>query len=719
MHKLLENLNESQRLAVTTTEGPVVVVAGAGSGKTRVITYRIAYLIGEVRVPPRNILAVTFTNKAAEEMRGRVHKLLGTTRLESWIGTFHATCAQILRREAERIGYKSNFAIYDESDQTRLIKHCMKRLSLSEREYNPRAILSRISFAKNNMVTHSAFESGAIDYFEEKVAKVYKLYQRALLENNAMDFDDLLNNALRVLSESADCLRKYRSFFKYIMVDEFQDTNLVQYEMVRLLAGEHRNLCVVGDDDQSIYSWRGANVDNLLDLHVDFPEAATVFLEENYRSPQLILDAANAVIENNFRRKPKRLWTQRQGGEKIEWYRAMGERDEARYIIERLLELESESPDLRKSDFAVFYRTNAQSRVIEDALRAAGIPYTVVGSLRFYDRKEIKDALAYLKVIANPSDGISLKRIINTPPRGIGNVTLERAEGFAEEERISLFDALARASEIPKLRPQARESLKMFHEYISRLIGQKDDSTAAELIRDVMETSGYVEMLRQDPTFQAESRLENLDELVSAAVEAAESDTDPSLDAFLQRASLQAGIDEWSDSTDVVTLMTLHTAKGLEFPVVFIAGMEEDLFPHTNSLKSEKGLEEERRLCYVGVTRAKSRLFFTSADTRRIKGLTAVHDPSRFICEIPSELIESVRRFEALESIERDEYYQEMPDYEGGAFNIGDIVQHAAFGSGKIDAVSGSGEKMKVAVRFFRDNRQRDLLVKYADLHKK
>ncbi len=716
MQNLLKNLNEPQRLAVTTTEGPVRVVAGAGSGKTRVITSRVAYLIGAVRVPPRNILAVTFTNKAAEEMRSRIHRILGTTGLESWIGTFHATCARILRREAERIGYKSNFAIYDESDRLSLVKHCMRKLSLPEREHSPSAVVSRISLAKNNLLSPEDVENAASNYFEETVARVYKLYQRLLVENNAMDFDDLLSNALKVLDEFPDCLRKYQSFFRYVLVDEFQDTNRAQYDFVRLLTEKHRNLCVVGDEDQSIYSWRGANVDNLLDLQSDFPEATTVLLEENYRSTQLILDAANAVIGNNVRRKPKRLWTGKAGGEKVQWFHAPNERLEGRYIAGRLRELKAQC-NLANSDFAVFYRTNAQSRVLEDEFRTAGIPYTVVGSLRFYDRKEIKDTLAYLKVISNPLDGVSLKRIINTPPRGIGSVTIERAESFAESEAVPLFDALGRSDEIPNLRARARENLKMFHEYISRLIVQAGGATAAELIKDVLETSGYAEMLRQDPTFQAVSRLENLDELVTAAIEA-EQGGDSSLDAFLQKASLQTAIDGWNDSTDMAALMTLHTAKGLEFEVVFMAGMEEDLFPHSNTLRSERGLEEERRLCYVGITRAKSRLLLTSADTRHIQGNAVMHTPSRFIDEIPSELVEAIDLFGAAPEAGRDEYYQEMPDYEGSVFSVGDIVRHDAFGSGKINAVIGSGENTKVAVRFFRDNKQRNLLVRFAGLQK-
>jgi len=717
MDNLLKNLNEQQRLAVTTTEGPVVVIAGAGSGKTRVITCRVAYLIGARRVPPRNILAVTFTNKAAGEMRRRILRLLGAIDIESWIGTFHATCAQILRREAGRLGYKSNFAIFDESDQMSLIKHCMKRLSMPQRDYSPSAVLSRIGLAKNDMLSPIRYEEAAVEYFEEEVAKVYKLYQKGLFENNAMDFDDLLGNALKVLVDFPECLEKYRRFFRYILVDEFQDTNRVQYELVRLLAREHRNLCVVGDDDQSIYSWRGANIENLFGFQNDFPEAATVFLEENYRSTQLILDAANAVIENNFRRKPKKLWTRRASGEKIEWYSAMNERAEAQYIVERLRALKAESPELANDDFAVFYRTNAQSRVLEDEFRAAGIPYVIVGSLRFYDRKEIKDALAYLRIIANPSDSVGLKRIINTPARGIGAVTLDKAETFARQQEISLFEAIGRACEIPGLRGKATEKLGAFHGYISGLRERADGLTASELLQEVIETSGYNQMLRQDPTFQAQARIENLDELITAAVEIGESLGDSSLDAFLQNASLHAGIDDWEDSTDVVTLMTLHTAKGLEFSVVFITGLEEELIPHANSIMNEKGLEEERRLCYVGITRARSRLILTSADTRRTRGVTSAHTPSRFIQEIPDELVEPVGM--AGEADPRyDEYYQEMPDYEGDRLNVGDIVKHATFGSGKINTVSGGGDKLKVAVRFFRDNKERDLLVKYADLRK-
>lgn len=717
MYGLSEKLNEQQRQAVTMTKGPVAVIAGAGSGKTRVITYRVAHLIGAGRVPPRNILAVTFTNKAAEEMRNRIYSLLGTMELESWIGTFHATCAQLLRREAKRLGYKQNFAIYDESDQAMLVRHCMKKLNLPERDFNPSVILSRISLAKGDMLTPEAFMSEATSFFEEEVTRVYTLYQRALFENNAMDFDDLLNNALIVLRQHPDCLQKYRSFFRYILVDEFQDTNHVQYELVRELALEHRNVCVVGDDDQSIYSWRGANIENLLNFERDFPETKTFFLEQNYRSTQLILDAANAVIENNHRRKPKRLWTANETGERITWYCASSERAEAQFVVEEIMTLTGRYPELRTGDFAVFYRTNAQSRVLEDEFRAAGIPYTIVGSLRFYDRKEIKDVLAYLRVVANQADGVSLRRIVNTPPRGIGKATLEKVGEFASAEGIHLLDAVGRATDIPRLRPAARDSLLNFYQYILELRQRKDQVPATELIRGVIETSGYLQMLEQDKTFQAQMRLENLNELISAAAEFEEKLGDSSLETFLQDASLQTDIDDWDDEKNAATLMTLHMAKGLEFPIVFMTGMEETLFPHANTLVVERGLEEERRLCYVGITRAKQRAILISADTRRMRGITSVHTPSRFIGEIPEELMNVIGSAQG-DAHGYDEYYQEMPDYEGDQFSVGDLVRHSAFGPGKIAAISGSGTKMKVAVRFFRDNKQRNLAVMHAGLRK-
>ncbi|RJP70776.1 MAG: ATP-dependent DNA helicase PcrA [Candidatus Abyssobacteria bacterium SURF_17] len=718
MDELLKDLNEPQRLAVTTTEGPVVVIAGAGSGKTRVITYRVAYLVGARRVAPHNILAVTFTNKAAEEMRGRIYKLLGTVKLESWIGTFHAACARILRREADCLGYNRAFSIYDESHQLSLVKHCMKHISLSERDHNPNAILSRISLAKNEMITPEAFACSASDYFDQQVARVYTLYQKGLRENNAMDFDDLLDNALLILKEHPERSEKYRELFKYILVDEFQDTNHVQYELVRELAKEHHNLCVVGDDDQSIYSWRGANIENLFNFEKDFPEATAVFLEENYRSTQLILDAANAVIENNERRKPKKLWTSNKHGEKIVWYGAFNEHDEARYIIQEIGRLKELHRELRNSDCAIFYRTNAQSRVIEDELRRANVPYTVVGSVQFYDRREIKDVIAYLRVIANPKDSVSLRRIINTPPRGIGKTTLERADEFASTMNVSLFEAVGRASEIPSLRADARQSLLTVHAYLSHLVEKKQEVPATELVREIVETSGYAQMLEQDPTFEARARLENLDELLSAAAEFEEAAGDSSLDAFLENVSLKTDIDEWDETRDLITLMTLHTAKGLEFSAVFIAGMEEDLFPHANALASEKGLEEERRLCYVGITRAKKRVILTSADTRMTRGMRNAQQPSRFLDEIPGELLQCIDGTHG-ERVTDDDYSQEMPAYEGSAFHIGDIVEHSAFGLGRIGAVVGSGEKLKVAVRFFRDNKQRDIIVKFAGLRKR
>ncbi|MBI5117459.1 UvrD-helicase domain-containing protein [Candidatus Poribacteria bacterium] len=717
MDDLLKNLNEPQRLAVTTTEGPVLVIAGAGSGKTRAITYRVAYLIGAKRIPPRNILAVTFTNKAAEEMRNRIYKLLGVTELESWIGTFHATCARLLRREADRLGFTRDFAIYDESDQLLLIKHCMKKLSLPEREYNPHAILSRISLAKNKMLFPDAFREKAGDDFEATVGNIYKLYAEALRENNAMDFDDLLCNALLLLLQYPECSEKYRSFFRYVLVDEFQDTNRVQYELVRELAREHHNLCVVGDDDQSIYSWRGANVDNLFDLQKEFPEATVVFLEENYRSTQSILDAANAVIANNSKRKPKKLWTKNDRGKNVMWCSAPDEHSEARRIIGEIRRLRQENPEMGNSDFAVFYRTNAQSRVLEDEFRAAGITYVIVGNVRFYDRKEIKDTLAYLRVLANPADSVSLRRIINVPPRGIGKTTLERVGEFASDRRTALLEALGHASEIPQLRADARQSLLKFHEYISRLIRQKNDLSAADLVREVINTSGYAEMLTQDPSFEAQARIENLAELVSAAAETGEKLNDFSLDAFLQSVSLQSDVDGWDERMDAVTLMTLHMAKGLEFTAVFMAGMEEGLLPHANALLSEKSLEEERRLCYVGITRARKHLVFTSADVRRIRGEIEVNEPSRFLAEIPDELMDAEESVPDSRLV-RDEHYQEMPDYEDG-FRVGDIIEHSTFGTGVINTVSGSGESAKVGVRFYRDNKQRDIVVKYASLKRR
>jgi len=720
MDKLLENLNEPQRQAVTTTEGPLVVIAGAGSGKTRVITCRVAYLIGARRVAPRNILAVTFTNKAAEEMRNRIHRLLGTTERESWIGTFHATCSRLLRREADRLGYTRNFTIYDSSDQLTLVKHCMKKKRLSEKECAPRAVLSHISYAKNDMLSPQAYEGAAVSRFEEQVARIYSMYQDELHRNNAMDFDDLLVNGLSILLDYPECAQKYRSFFRYIMVDEFQDTNRVQYQLVRELSRDHGNLCVVGDDDQSIYSWRGAKIENLFDFEHDFPGAVSIFLEENYRSTQLILDAANMVIENNERRKRKILWTKNKGGDKIVWYPAFNERAEAQYITEQIHGLRGLHTDLANGDFAVFYRTNAQSRVLEDEFRTAGIPYAIIGGMRFYDRMEVKDTLAYLKLIANPSDSVSVRRIINVPPRGIGKATLEKVEEFAAEKGLHVLEAVGRADEINGLRANARKNLLGFYDYISHLIQQKEAFDAGDLVGMVLQTNGYMEMLQKEPTIQAQTRLENLDELVSAAVETGDRLGDFSLDAFLQNVSLQTDIDDWNDKSDVVTLMTLHAAKGLEFQIVFMAGMEEDLFPHANTFGSDRDFEEERRLCYVGITRAKRRLFLTSAYTRMLRGKSTVKPVSRFIDEISAELLESIEPAASFGMGRiHDEYRQEMPDYENRPFEVGDTVEHSTFGKGRVNAVSGNGEKLKVGVRFYRDNKESSLVVKKAGLQKK
>ncbi|RJP22236.1 MAG: ATP-dependent DNA helicase PcrA [Candidatus Abyssobacteria bacterium SURF_5] len=716
MNELMKNLNERQREAVATTDGPLVVIAGAGSGKTRVITYRAAYLIHTHKVFPKNILAVTFTNKAAEEMRNRIRKLLGTAQLQAWVGTFHATCLQLLRRDAHLLGYKRSFIIYDESDQLSLVKHLMKRLNLAQKDYNPNAILARIGLAKNQMIGPEEFETTAVTMFEEKVAQLYRLYDEALKEHNAMDFDDLLNNALTLLLRFPDCANKYRNLFRYIMVDEFQDTNRVQYELVRELAKHHRNLCVVGDDDQSIYSWRGANIENLFDFQKDFPEAKSIFLEENYRSTQRILDAANAVIMNNERRKPKRLWTRKGEGEKIVWFPAPDEHGEAYYIATEIINLKREKPHLKNSDFAVFYRTNAQSRVIEDVFRQSGLPYVVIGSVRFYDRKEIKDVLAFAKVIANPADAVSLRRIINIPPRGIGKATVEKADAFAVEKGITLLQAIERSSEIPGLRTDAVAKLSAFAQYMARLMEKKTQMSTPDFIREIIESSGYLKMLEQDRSFEAQARVENLAELISAAVEFLHSGK-PALEEFIENTSLRTDIDEWDDETDFIPLMTLHSAKGLEFPVVFIAGMEEELFPHLNSMTSQARLEEERRLCYVGLTRAQERIFLTSADLRHIHGMALMHLPSRFIDEIPEEILLSPPK-------EPPKYYspefaQVADEPDASPFIVGDLIEHATFGTGRIAAVSGRGESMKVAVRFFRDNKQRDLMVRYANLKKK
>lgn len=641
MNNLLDNLNKQQREAVEHTEGPLLILAGAGSGKTRVLTHRIAYLINEKNVYPSNILAITFTNKAAREMKERVQNLLEGS-YDMWVSTFHSACARILRMEIEKLsGYKKNFIIFDTDDQVKLIKECLKELNYNEKNFPPKEMISSISKAKDQLMTPSKFmDRYGRDFRLKKVADIYSLYQKKLMANNALDFDDILFKTVEIFQNNPDVLQRYQQKFKYIMVDEYQDTNYCQYMLVNLLAKSHRNLCVVGDDNQSIYSWRGADIGNILNFEKDFPDAKVIKLEQNYRSTQTILDAANSVISNNFGRKNKRLWTDNGEGRPIVSYKAMDERDEADFIIGEVDRL-SFQEQRSLNNFAILYRTNAQSRVLEEMCMARGIPYKIVGGHRFYDRMEVKDVIAYLRVIQDPEGDLSIKRIINVPKRGIGKATLDTLEDYARQNGISIYEALLFVDSIEGIGKKAKNSIKEFVRLIAELMDLAEKESASEVINQVIIRSGYLEELEKGDD-EDQERGKNIKELISAALEYEEKNEDNSLTGFLENMALMSDIDGLDEEREGITMMTLHSAKGLEFPVVFICGLEEGLFPTQRAFFEEHQLEEERRLMYVGVTRAKEKLYLTSAFERTLYGNTSYTMESRFLREIPKELMMKV-----------------------------------------------------------------------------
>ncbi len=639
--ELLNGLNKEQREAVLHTEGPLLVLAGAGSGKTRVLTYRVAYLIKEKNVHPSSILAITFTNKAAREMKERIEKLVGAGSEEVWVSTFHSTCVRILRRDIEKIGYDRNFVIFDTSDQQTVIKDCLKELNLNDRNFPPKSVLETIGRAKDELIDPEIFaRMNEGDFRLSKIAQIYSLYQKKLKQNNALDFDDIIMLTIKLFADNQPVLEYYQRKFRYILVDEYQDTNTAQYSLISLLAQKHRNLCVVGDDDQSIYGWRGANIRNILDFEKEFKDCRVIKLEQNYRSTQNILDAANSVIENNLGRKKKRLWTNNGTGERIKLYQAENEHDEASFIADEIRALCARE-GMSYKDVAVLYRINAMSRVIEDMFIREGIPYRIFGGLRFYDRKEIKDIIAYLRVIQNPSDNISLKRIINVPRRGIGSATVETAERIANSRGTSIFSIISSAREIPELQ-RAASRLEAFTGLITGLKLMKEEVSVSELMQAVMEQTGILKELEEENTEEAESRIENIKELMSVAIEFEDQAENPGLEEFLAHISLVSDIDNYEEGTDSVVLMTLHSAKGLEFPVVFMVGMEEGIFPGYRSMLEESELEEERRLCYVGITRAKQKLYMTHAFRRTLFGNTSCNFVSRFVREISPELIDDL-----------------------------------------------------------------------------
>ncbi|HGF7935665.1 DNA helicase PcrA [Enterococcus faecium] len=738
--ELLNGMNPRQKEAVLHTDGPLLLMAGAGSGKTRVLTHRIAYLIEEKEVNPWNILAITFTNKAAKEMKERVNAILASGGEDVWVSTFHSMCVRILRRDVDFIGYNRNFTIIDSSEQLTLMKRILKELNIDPKKYDPRSILGTISQAKNSLQTPQDFAKMQGSYYEEIAAKCYAAYQKELQYNQCMDFDDLIMNTIRLFEEHPDSLTYYQNKFHYIHVDEYQDTNHAQYTLVNLLAGRFRNLCVVGDADQSIYGWRGADMQNILDFEKDYPDAAVILLEQNYRSTKNILSAANQVIENNSNRKPKNLWTENKEGNKITYYRADNERDETRFIVDRMQE-EIRSNHRNYGDFAILYRTNAQSRVMEETLLKANIPYKMVGGHKFYDRKEIKDILAYLNVLANPQDSISFERIVNSPKRGIGPGSIEKLRSFASLHEWPLLEA-AQNVDLANIGGKAGQQLGAFGEMIQEVTQMIPYLTVTELTKEVLDRSGYLEDLKIQNTLEAQARIENLEEFLTVTQEfdkqfeqQNEEDADApeeKLTVFLNDLALVSDIDNLEEDASQVTLMTLHAAKGLEFPVVFLIGLEEGGFPLSRALMEESELEEERRLAYVGITRAEEALYLTNAFSRTLYGRTQYNRPSRFVEEIDQELleIEGMRPTPKKTPVfaKKTAYSYKQPETavvpsksatggENNSWKPGDKVKHKKWGLGTVVRVSGTSKDLELDVAFPSQGVKR-LLAAFAPIEK-
>lgn len=645
MQNLLEGLNDKQYEAVINTDGPCLVIAGAGSGKTKVLTHKIAYLMQEKDIKPWNILAITFTNKAANEMKERVEALVGDDAKDMWIGTFHSICVKILRRFIDRIGFDHSFVIFDTSDQRSLIKECLKDLKIDDKMFTDRIVQFEISNAKNDMKEPEEYEAMVKgDYRREKIASVYNLYQRRLRENNAIDFDDIINYAIKIFRENDDVLDYYTNKFNYILVDEYQDTNKSQFTLIRLLAKAHGNITVVGDNDQGIYSFRGADISNILNFEKDFKGTKIIKLEQNYRCTQNILNAANSVIKNNEVKYKKKLWTENEEGALPTFHVSDDEYDEGRYIVEEINHLRREDY-YKYSDFAILYRMNSQSRAIEEILRREDIPYKIVGGLKFYERKEIKDIIAYLRLINNPSDNLALKRIINEPKRGIGKTSLDKIQAISEQTGIPMYQIIKEADQYGLSRVYS--NAQGFIEVIEDLISKKDEYTITELIKHTLKETGYTKALEDENSIEAENRIENLEEFLTVAVQFEEEEADNDLSTFLEGITLSSDIDGMDEEEESVTLMTLHSAKGLEFPVVFLVGMEEGIFPGYKSIGEPKELEEERRLCYVGITRAKNNLYLTCSRQRTMFGSTSCNPVSRFVKEIPENMLEGANEIDS------------------------------------------------------------------------
>ncbi len=734
-------LKPPQQEAVRHTGGPLLILAGAGSGKTRVITYRIAYLMHMHGVLPQNILAVTFTNKAAAEMRERIEGLLKSAAAQLWMSTFHAACVRILRREADAARLSPHFVIYDSSDQLTLLRQCMKELRIDSDLYAPQSVLRRISTLKNDLMDPDTFIQEAGDFgLDEIVSHVYPLYQRRLQDNAALDFDDLLMRTVQLMRRHPDVLERYQHRFRYIMVDEYQDTNMAQYHLLNLLAERYRNLCVVGDDDQSVYRFRGANVRNILNFERDYPDATVVKLEQNYRSTGTILEAAGAVISKNARRKEKTLWTENERGIPIGYFCAQDEVHEAEVICENIVGLHREE-GVAYRDCAIFYRTNAQSRVLEDGLRRAQLPYQVIGGLRFYDRKEIKDVLCYLRLLVNPKDTVSLQRIINVPRRGIGQTSMAKLEALALERELYGLDILPAALETGVVGKNILAKLRGFHELMTSLREEAPQMGVADITREVLVRSSYVDALEAEQTAEAQARLENLSELVTASSEFDGHGEGESLQDFLTQTALLSDQDNLSDESGSVVLMTLHSSKGLEFPVVFIAGMENGLFPHSRSFDEPAEMEEERRLCYVGITRAEKRLFLTGAARRRIYGVEQAHPPSLFLSDIPTSCVQDFSVGAVLETARQPWLTEgastgatsgaasgrgQRTRAANGAgtpaktsaptpYGVGTQVHHEHFGRGVVQKREGNGDQLKLTV-VFRDHGIKKVLAKFAPM---
>lgn len=742
-HALLKGMNERQQEAVQLTQGPLLLMAGAGSGKTRVLTHRIAYLIEEKMINPWNILAITFTNKAAKEMKERVTQLLGSQGEDVWVSTFHSMCVRILRRDIDKIGYSQNFTILDSSEQLSVMKRIIKELNLDPKKYDARGILATISNAKNEILTPKKYEALEGDYYQKIVAKCYTRYQKELQRNQCMDFDDLIMNTIRLFQDAPEVLAFYQNKFQYIHVDEYQDTNHAQYTLVNLLAARFKNLCVVGDADQSIYGWRGADMQNILDFEKDYPNAKVILLEQNYRSTQTILEAANQVIKNNRNRHEKKLWTQNPEGKAITYYRGQSEREEGQFIVNQIGEGIREE-NRKYSDFAVLYRTNAQSRAIEDVLLKANIPYKMVGGHKFYDRKEIKDLLAYLNAIANPSDSISLERIINVPKRGVGPTSLNKLHQFANMHDWSLLET-AQNADLANISGKAGSELKAFGQMMLDFTQMIPYLSVTELTEQVLEKSGYLNELRIQNTLEAQARIENLEEFLTVTqefdkqyrleVENEEGETSPEerLIIFLNDLALLSDVDSYEEESSQVTLMTLHAAKGLEFPVVFLVGMEENVFPSSRSLTEDKDVEEERRLAYVGITRAEEKLYITNAFSRMLYGRSQYNRPSRFISEINQTLLEETSNRPAATNqgyvspqVIKPVYHQptraavsnkQMTGAHASDWSIGDKVNHKKWGQGTVVKLISSGQDTELFIAFPQQGVKR-LLAAFAPIEK-